>query len=663
MFHLQASSFLVALSFDTKNNLYYSRDSKVSRFNNTTGAPVLWHDFLTGRASGDFVMKNGKMYISWETSGAVDLLEIVVDNNINYISHKIICRLKSKTFGLASELGQLYGVTPTELYKIDDLNCQYKTVMTNTASAWYGAAGFHEAQNSATVHLTYTNAISLFNPIAGMWANTIPHQQTIYVTINDQIKDSLFIYPIKIKIIPKKLTTVTKTICKGSSYEGYTTAGIYSKSYIDGYGCDSVHRIHLQIVDTVYNTLRATLCQGQQFRGYTSTGTYRLQYKTPSGCDSIVLIELIVHPVTFSAIYKTICSGKSFLDRTTTGIFRDTLTNIFGCDSFRTLHLSVVTISKPLIDKFACINPHRTFRFYSQIISIPGLYIDSTNHKEECDTIFRLHVSLQLSQTDTLSSTHCQGYTFKGIRLYSDTMLKDTIRSILGCDSMYRSHNIRIQKLLISYPKTIYYCDSFHYRTYSSVADTTVKDTLRYSDIPYCDSLRQTLIYTKTSKPKVTIYAPSGNYCLRGESINIEAKGAHRYLWNTTETSPTIKPKPDQTTTYLVRGFDQYNCSDTASIEIEVEDLVYFDLPSAFSPNADGENDLWSPNSSGQFNVISMDIFNRWGEKVFAGNKLGYSWDGNYHGSPENSGVFTFYILVEKNRRLFERKGSFTLIR
>jgi len=112
-----------------------------------------------------------------------------------------------------------------------------------------------------------------------------------------------------------------------------------------------------------------------------------------------------------------------------------------------------------------------------------------------------------------------------------------------------------------------------------------------------------------------------------------------------------------------VRGFDQYNCSDTASIEIEVEDLVYFDLPSAFSPNADGENDLWSPNSSGQFNVISMDIFNRWGEKVFAGNKLGYSWDGNYHGSPENSGVFTFYILVEKNRRLFERKGSFTLIR
>lgn len=87
-----ANSFLVALSFDTKNNLYFSEGSIVYRFNNTSGSPVLWHDFGYGRASGDFVMKNGKMYIAWDNLNGVDLLEVTVDNNINYLSHKNLDR-------------------------------------------------------------------------------------------------------------------------------------------------------------------------------------------------------------------------------------------------------------------------------------------------------------------------------------------------------------------------------------------------------------------------------------------------------------------------------------------------------------------------------------------------------------------------------------------
>jgi gliding motility-associated-like protein len=655
--------YTVALSFDTKNNLYYSDNTAVFRFNNTIGIPQLWKDFGSGTASGDFVMKNDKMYISWE-NGGVDLYEVTVDNNINYVSHINKCRLKTKTYGLASELGQLYGVTPTELYKIDEVNCKYSTVISNTSGVpWYGAAGFHEAQNSATVHLTNTEAVNITNPQTGKWTNTIPYNQVIYVTIIDKIKDSQFIYPVKITIAQNQKITETKTICKGTSYNGYTTAGTYTNTYKSKAGCDSSHTLILKVDDTIYQTIKHAICTGEQYKSYTSTGIYKENYKTVSGCDSILTIDLLVKTKSFLTINKTICTGKSYLGRSNPGTYLDTFINSQGCDSVRTLILSVISIPKPMIDKYSCIIPGQSFRFYSQIITNPGIFIDSTNHPEDCDTIFKLHVVLQIPKSDSIATTECQGYLYKGKGLYNDTTLLDTIRSALGCDSIYRRLSIHIQKLLPSLPLTKFYCDTFLFKNVMYDKDTALHHTFIYSAPPYCDSLRQKYIYRRAPKPAVTIQSPSGNYLVKGSSMTLIAKGTDEYLWSTSERNASIRISPSQTTTYTVQGWNQYHCLDTAEIDIEVEDLVYFDLPSAFSPNADGENDVWTPNASGHFTIHTMDIFNRWGEKVYAGSRYAYSWNGEYRGQPQSTGVYTYYLLVEKNRQLFERKGSFTLVR
>jgi gliding motility-associated-like protein len=662
-FYNNPGMYTVALSFDTKNNLYYSDNTAVFRFNNTIGIPQLWKDFGSGTASGDFVMKNDKMYISWE-NGGVDLYEVTVDNNINYVSHINKCRLKTKTYGLASELGQLYGVTPTELYKIDEVNCKYSTVISNTSGVpWYGAAGFHEAQNSATVHLTNTEAVNITNPQTGKWTNTIPYNQLIYVTIIDKIKDSQFIYPVKITIAQNQKITETKTICKGTSYNGYTTAGTYTNLYKSKAGCDSSHTLILKVDDTIYQTIKHAICTGEQYKSYTNTGIYKENYKTVSGCDSILTIDLLVKTKSFLTINKTICTGKSYLGRSNPGTYLDTFINSQGCDSVRTLILSVISIPKPMIDKYSCIIPGLSFRFYSQIISKPGIFIDSTNHLEDCDTIFKLHVLLQIPKSDSIATTECQGYLYKGKGLYNDTTLLDTIRSRLGCDSIYRRLSIHIQKLLPSLPLTKFYCDTFLFKNVMYDKDTALHQTFIYSASPYCDSLRQKYIYRRAPKPAVTIQSPSGNYLVKGSSMTLIAKGTDEYLWSTSERNASIRISPRQTTTYTVQGWNQYHCLDTAKIDIEVEDLVYFDLPSAFSPNADGENDVWTPNASGHFTIHIMDIFNRWGEKVYAGSRYAYSWNGEYRGQPQSTGVYTYYLLVEKNRQLFERKGSFTLVR
>lgn len=662
-YNVNPISSIYALSFDTKNNLYYSDGTKVYRFNNTTGTPVLWHDFGSGYASGDFVMKNGKMYIAWVIGSGVRLYEINVDNNINYVSHTDKCSLKLKTYGLASELGQLYGVTPTELYKIDDNLCQNTTILSNTGNAWYGAAGLHEAQNSITAHLTYSDAILLTNQIKGNWTNTIPFNQLIYLTIDDKIKDSLFIYPVKIKIKPKLFSTINKTICKGSNYAGYSSSGTYLDKFKDNDGCDSMRTLILSVVNNIRDTIRVSICQGQYYKTYTNTGFYIENYKTTDGCDSILCIDLKVNLPTSFTLNQTICNGKIFMGKSTAGTYTFNLINKAGCDSILTLNLAIVSIPKPFINKYACINLGQSFRFLSKIINSAGTYIDSTNHIEDCDTIFRLTVSLIIPKSDTLKSTQCQYLIFKGSKLVNDTFITETVKSYLGCDSIYRLHDIQVQKLYTPAPILNFYCDTFQWNSQIFSSDTILYISSRYLRYPYCDSFKQKFVFTKAPKSAISIHASTGNYCIKGESISLEAKGGLKYLWNTMETNAKIIIKPTYTSTYLVQGWDQYNCIDTASIEIEVEDLVTIDVPKAFSPNGDGLNDFWSINSNGKYEILNLDIFNRWGEKVFSSSALSPSWNGNYKGKAQPNSVYTFIISLRKNRQIYEKTGELMLVR
>jgi gliding motility-associated-like protein len=634
-------SSIYALSFDTKNNLYYSDGSAVYRFNNTTGTPVLWHDFGSGYASGDFVMKNGKMYISWVMGSSVRLYEVTVDNNINYVSHIDKCNLKLKTYGLASELGELYGVTPTELYRIDDNLCQNTTLKTNNGYSWYGAAGLHEAQNSITAHLNYSEAINISNSIKGNWTNTIPFNQIIYLTIDDKIKDSLYIYPVKIKIKPKAFVTINKTICKGTSYEGYNTTGTYINQFKDKNGCDSTRTLNLRVVNNIRDTLKVSICQGQTYRTYNATGTYVENFKTVDGCDSILLIELKVNNPSSFRLDKTICRGKIFKGKTTSGTYTFTYLNSVGCDSVLTVVLTVVDIVKPFIDIYSCIIPGQSYPFLSLTISGPGSYIDTTNYVENCDTIFRLNVSLVYPLRDTISVTKCQGYIFKNVFLINDTSLMDTLRSYLGCDSIYILNKIIVQKYLIKNPIQIFYCDSFILNNQVYKSDTFIYENTKYIQAPFCDSLIQKNVYSRAPKPIVNIDTPQGAYCIRGEMISIIAKGASRYLWSTSETNSKLTLKPNITSTYPVT----------------------IDVPKAFSPNGDGLNDIWSINSNGNYQILNLQVFDRWGEKVFSASISNPSWNGVYKNAPLPAGVYSYLLSVKKNRQIYEKTGEVILVK
>ncbi|MBW8051815.1 MAG: T9SS type B sorting domain-containing protein [Cytophagales bacterium] len=90
-------------------------------------------------------------------------------------------------------------------------------------------------------------------------------------------------------------------------------------------------------------------------------------------------------------------------------------------------------------------------------------------------------------------------------------------------------------------------------------------------------------------------------------------------------------------------------------------------IPNAFSPNGDGENDVFRVIGSG-IKKISLVVYNRWGEEVFETKDIKEAteigWDGKHNGEEQGMAVFVYYLEVEFEDGTPDiRKGDVTLIR
>lgn len=128
---------------------------------------------------------------------------------------------------------------------------------------------------------------------------------------------------------------------------------------------------------------------------------------------------------------------------------------------------------------------------------------------------------------------------------------------------------------------------------------------------------------------------------------------------------------PNQTTTYTVEVKDKNGCSDKDSKKIIVEKGVNIFIPNIFTPNGDGNNDkvFISTNDKEIKRILSFQIYDRWGEKVFESlnfepNNPNIGWDGTLKGEKCNPAVYVYWTEIE----LFDGtrmivKGDVTLLR
>jgi len=153
-----------------------------------------------------------------------------------------------------------------------------------------------------------------------------------------------------------------------------------------------------------------------------------------------------------------------------------------------------------------------------------------------------------------------------------------------------------------------------------------------------------------------------------GESTQLNISTTDNVLWNTNENSNSIIISPEHSTLYYVVIYNEF-CQIEDSIFIEVKDVVCDKdrilIPSAFSPNEDGKNDLYKIiDEDGIIREFKLEIFNRFGQKVYSSEDINNGWDGYFKGVLLSSQVFDYYLEIKcvGEKHLFE-KGNITLIR
>lgn len=106
-------------------------------------------------------------------------------------------------------------------------------------------------------------------------------------------------------------------------------------------------------------------------------------------------------------------------------------------------------------------------------------------------------------------------------------------------------------------------------------------------------------------------------------------------------------------------------CTDTAYYTyINVLPATEFLIPTVFSPNDDGKNDLFYVVGEG-LESVNCQIINRWGQVIFQTENLKGTWDGRtITGTEAPDGVYMYIIKIKGiNGEIYERHGSITLVR
>ncbi len=168
---------------------------------------------------------------------------------------------------------------------------------------------------------------------------------------------------------------------------------------------------------------------------------------------------------------------------------------------------------------------------------------------------------------------------------------------------------------------------------------------------------------------RVHAFAGNDTIAVVNQSIQLHATGGANYEWiphdflsNAFIADPAATLARDQTYILIVKNDDGCEAKDTINIKVYEHLEIY--VPSAFTPNGDGRNDVLHVVAPGLKQLFYFRIYNRWGQVVFETKDLLRGWDGRINGQTPETGVYVWIIKgVNYLNNVVGRKGTVTLIR
>lgn len=186
--------------------------------------------------------------------------------------------------------------------------------------------------------------------------------------------------------------------------------------------------------------------------------------------------------------------------------------------------------------------------------------------------------------------------------------------------------------------------------------------TLTVSDGLCPDNVSQVTV--TSFQPPVTD-AGADTTIYEGQTITLIGTGGTIFWWNPdyhikyrSSSHPDVFPIT--TTTYALWTQDQHGCTNSDEVIVTVipgNQLVFYN---AFTPNNDGDNDVFYVANLEKYPDNNLKIYNRYGKIIFSATNYDNSWNGTYLGNIVPTGTY-FYILNDGKDNLY--KGSVTILR
>ncbi|MFI5186298.1 MAG: gliding motility-associated C-terminal domain-containing protein, partial [Chitinophagales bacterium] len=179
--------------------------------------------------------------------------------------------------------------------------------------------------------------------------------------------------------------------------------------------------------------------------------------------------------------------------------------------------------------------------------------------------------------------------------------------------------------------------------------------------------------------PRIIVFAGNDTAVVANQPLQLNATvsdpAANQFLWTpstglnfTTIQNPIALFNTNEvgaSITYIVRATNPTGCYGEDAITVKLfktgPDIF---VPSGFTPNGDGHNDVLRPICVGIKQLNFFRIYNRWGQMVFNTSEMEKGWDGNINGQPQATGNFVYLAQgIDYTGKIVFRKGNVVLIR
>jgi gliding motility-associated-like protein len=269
------------------------------------------------------------------------------------------------------------------------------------------------------------------------------------------------------------------------------------------------------------------------------------------------------------------------------------------------------------------------------------------------------------------------------------TRYQDLLNSALSCDSLedhfkyirstlpqtdMNSHVFQLLSDYTNFPTM----DSLHYWNLaldSMQAFLTQRCTLVTEAIKNCFNLNGPYNLCVDVSPTGTGYVILNSLTLKNliwngkymDSVLMTAKGIpnQNYVFDHWETTPSNYPiSPDIKSDSMTFKVQKDVCIK-AVFKLKPADQTYGEpmIPTGFSPNNDGNNDIFNIYGIAEASSYELEIYNRWGEMIFRSVDKSHGWDGTFNGTNVPVGVYAYRYNIMMNGKTYKSKGSVTLLR